>query len=132
MTIAWGKPKIEFAISDGTEPANWSLMPTQEEGSVQLTSERAQAFELRGENGQIIARKGGKVTYSLSMDVFIASGDTYPIPTNDGIVEDYYAVKLTPENENTTGYKFLSTQVEAEETWSSERGTMVKYTFTVS
>lgn len=132
MIITWGKPKIEFAktVKEGTEPAVYIEMPTQEEGSVQLTTNPATAQELFGEGHELVARKELKPTYVLTMDVFIDKGEERPIETVDGVIEDNYAVKLTPESEGAKGFIFKNSQVSAEELWSSAKGTVVRYTFT--
>ena len=128
MKITWGKPKILYAIA-GASPV-WIEMPTQEEGSVQLSTQPGPVMELKGEGGTLVTRRTSRPTYTLTMDVFIAMGDTRPIETNEGIIEDDYAVRLIPEDTSQTGYTFLRTSVEAEEQWTSEKGTMVRYTFT--
>lgn len=132
MKITWGKPKIEFAktVEAGTEPTTWKVMPTQEEDSVQLTTSPSTPAELFGEGHELVARKELKPSYTLVMDVFIADGEERPIETEDGIVQDNYAVKLTPETETLKGFMFKNSQVSAEEQWSSAKGSIVRYTFT--
>lgn len=132
MIITWGKPKIEFAkvIPAGTQPTTFTLMPIQEENSVILSTNQATPAELWGEGHELVARKEMKPTYILTMDVFIANGEERPIPLVEGIVEDNYAVKLTPEGTGKKGFLFKNSQVSAEESWSSAKGSMVRYTFT--
>ena len=132
MIITWGKPKIEYAktVEEGTEPTVYKEMPTQEEDSVQLTTNPATAKELFGEGHELVARQELKPTYVLTMDVFIDKGDDRPIETVDGVIDDTYAVKLTPEAAGGKGFLFKSSQVSAEELWSSAKGSVVRYTFT--
>lgn len=132
MKITWGKPLIEVAKVEalGTEPTVWAKMPTQQEGTVQLTTNQGTPKELFGEGHELVARKSERPTYELVMDIFIDKGDERPIETVDGVVESNYAVKLTPETEGTKGFMFKNSHVQAEELWSSEEGTKVRYTFT--
>ncbi len=131
MKITWGKPLIEFGISTGAvAPTELTVMPTQQEGTVELTTNIATPSELFGEGHELVARRANKPSYVLVMEVFIDKGDERPIPTVDGIVEDNYYVKLTPEAEGTKGFAFMSSQVDAEELWTSAEGTKVRYTFT--
>lgn len=131
MKITWGKPLIEFGISTGAVvPTELNVMPTQQEGTVELTTNIATPNELFGEGHELVARRANKPSYVLVMEVFIDKGDERPIPTVDGIVEDNYYVKLTPEAEGTKGFAFMSSQVDAEELWTSAEGTKVRYTFT--
>lgn len=131
MKITWGKPLIEFGISTGAvAPTELTVMPTQQEGTVELTTNIATPNELFGEGHELVARRANKPSYVLVMEVFIDKGDERPIPTVDGIVEDNYYVKLTPEAEGTKGFAFMSSQVDAEELWTSAEGTKVRYTFT--
>lgn len=132
MKITWGKPKIEFAktVAEGTEPESFTEMPTQQEGTVILSTTVATPDELFGEGHELVARRAKRPSYVLVMDVFIAEGDVRPIEANEGVVEDNYVVKLTPEDSTQEGFMFKSAQVDAEETWSSAEGTKVRYTFT--
>lgn len=132
MKVTWGKPLIEFGKVGpaGANPETWDAMPTQQEGTVQLTTNAATPKELYGEGHELVARKNDKPSYELVMEVFIEDGDERPIETDDGIVKDNYAVRLTPEDDTLTGFIFENSQVEAEELWSSDEGTKVRYTFT--
>lgn len=132
MKITWGKPKIEFAktVAEGTEPTSFETMPTQQEGTVVLSTTVATPDELFGEGHELVARRAKRPTYVLVMDVFIEAGGERPIEAVDGVIADNYAVKLTPEDDTLDGFIFKSSQVDAEETWSSAEGTKVRYTFT--
>ena len=132
MKITWGKPLIEYGEVGplGAEPTDWLTMPTQQEGTVQLTTNAATPKELFGEGHELVARKSDKPTFVLVMEVFIEDGDERPIATEDGIVVENYAVRLLPEDDTLTGFIFDNSQVEAEELWSSDEGTKVRYTFT--
>lgn len=132
MKITWGKPTIEFAktVTGGTEPASFETMPTQQEGTVVLSTTVPTADELFGEGHELVARRAKRPTYVLVMNVFIEAGDVRPIETDEGIISDNYAVKLTPEDDTLDGFIFKSSQVDAEETWSSAEGTIIRYTFT--
>lgn len=130
MKITWGKPKVEFGkIVDGATPSSFTTMPTQKEDTVQLTTTKGTANELFGEGHELVARKQRKNTYLCEMEVFIDKGETSPIQDNDGVVDDYYHLRVTPEDETLWGFEFPKASVEVEELWSSAEGTKIKYTF---
>ena len=82
-----------------------------------------------GEGHELVARKMQKSYKQLAMSVFIPSGTEEPIPDEDGVVKDEYAVRLTPEDDTLEGFIMRKCSVEVEEEWSSAKGKMLKYIF---
>ena len=129
--ITWGKPLIEFGLTGAEDAAHSSFktMPTAEENTVLLTTVKGSANELYGEGHELVARKMQKSYKQLAMSVFIPSGTEDPIPEEDGVVKDEYAVRLTPEDDTLDGFIMRKCSVEVEEEWSSAKGKMLKYIF---
>jgi len=130
--ITWGKPKIEFGVTGVLDvvPAVFEVMPTAEEDSAQLTTVKGTAKELFGEGHELVARKSQKSYKQLNATFFIPSGVEAPIADVDGVIEDEYSVRLTPEDDTLEGFVMRKCHVEVEETWSSAKGKILKYTFT--
>lgn len=130
--ITWGKPLIEFGLTGVADviPLIFTPMPTAEEDSAQLTTVKGTAKELFGEGHELVARKSQKSYKQLNATFFIPSGEVAPIVDVDGVIEDEYCVRLTPENDTLEGFVMRKCHVEIEETWSSAKGKILKYTFT--
>lgn len=129
--ITWGKPLVEFGLTgeEDAAPSSFKTMPTAEENTVLLTTVKGSANELYGEGHELVARKMQKSYKQLAMSVFIPSGTEEPIPDEDGVVKDEYAVRLTPEDDTLEGFIMRKCSVEVEEEWSSAKGKMLKYIF---
>lgn len=129
--ITWGKPLVEYGktAAEDAAPAEFKTMPTIEENTALLTTVKGSAQELYGEGHELVARKMQKSYKQFAMSVFIPSGMEKPIPDDDGVINDEYAVRLTPEDETLTGFIMRKCSVEVEEEWSSAKGKMLKYIF---
>lgn len=130
--LAWGKPKIEVApFVNGALPATptWSELPTVKENTAKLTTSKGSKQPAVGEGGEVIDIRYSKNSYSFECEVFVKKGDTRPIEDSDGLVENNYAVRLTPEDEDAEGFLFDKSIVTVEESWSSADGKLLKYTF---
>lgn len=130
--ITWGKPLIEYGLTGALDaaPASFTAMPTAEEDSAQLTTVKGTAKELFGEGHELVARKSQKSYKQFTASFFIPSGTDVPIDDVDGVIDDEYCVRLTPENDTLEGFIMRKCHVEVEETWSSAKGKILKYTFT--
>lgn len=129
--ITWGKPLIEFGKTgvEDAAPTTFTPMPVIEENTALLTTVKGSAQELYGEGHELVARKMQKSYKQLAMSVFIPSGVSDPIPDDDGVINDEYAVRLTPEDETLEGFIMRKCSVEVEEEWSSAKGKQLKYIF---
>lgn len=129
--ISWGKPLIEYGATgaDDAAPASFTAMPTCEENTALLTTNKGSLKELFGEGHERVAAKVEPSTYQFAMSVFLAKGATQPMTPADGIVEGYQCVRLTPEDDTLEGFIMRKTIVQVETEWSSAKGKMLKYTF---
>lgn len=129
--ISWGKPTVEYGKTGANDaaPADLKTMPVIEENTALLTTVKGSANELYGEGHELIARKMQKSYKQFAMSVFIPSGTEDPIPDVDGVINDEYCVRLTPEDETLEGFIMRKCSVEVEEEWSSAKGRQLKYIF---
>lgn len=130
--LSWGKPKVEFVVAvNGTVPATptWIQAPIIVDKTAQLTSVKGNVIEALGEGGELVDKRTDKNKYTFEFEVFVKKGDTRPITDEDGIITDRYAVRLTPEDATTEGFQMNHCSVTVEETWSSEQGKRLKYSF---
>ncbi|MDR0207343.1 MAG: hypothetical protein LBI45_08830 [Bacteroidales bacterium] len=132
--LAWGKPKIEVAVSTNGEPitsATWKVFPEIKENSAKLTPTKGTKTEAKQEGGEIVDVRYSKNSFVFECEVFVKKGDIRPIEDEDGLVVDDYALRLTPEDPDTEGFKIDCATVSVEESWTSADGKMLKYTFDV-
>lgn len=129
--VTWGKPLVEYGktAEDDAAPAAFKQMPVIEEGTALLTTVKGSANELYGEGHELIARKMQKSYRQFAMSVFIPSGEEDPIPDDDGVINDEYCVRMTPEDDTLEGFIMRKCSVEVEEEWSSAKGRQLKYIF---
>lgn len=130
-TLAWGKPKIEFAAvtADGAAPTTWKEMPEIVTDTTKLNSEQGEKKEAIAEGGDVVDVRYSKSKYSLEFELFVKKGDTKPIEDEDGVIVGGYAVRLTPEDPACQGFCMDNASVAVLETWSSADGSRWKYTF---
>lgn len=132
--LSWGKPKIEIApFVNGVLPATptWTVVTTPKEGTAKLTPTKGAKKEAKLEGGEFKDVKYAKNTFIFEFEIQLGRGETKPIEDEDGVVTNNYAVRLTPEDDTLQGYLMDKTAVTVEESWTSEDGSLVKYTFDV-
>ena len=133
--IGWGKPKIEVCKleSDGTMPATptWEALPTPVEGTTQLTPTKGDKLEAKIEGGENEDVKYKRNIYQLVCNIRAAKGRTKPIEDEDGVVNDQYAVRLTPEDDTVPGFTIDRAAVSVEDSFTSDEGGIWIYTFDV-
>jgi hypothetical protein len=129
--VTWGKPLVEYGktAEEDAAPADFKQMPVIEENTALLTTVKGSANELYGEGHELIARKMQKSYKQFAMSVFIPSGVEDPIPDDDGVINDEYCVRMTPEDDTLEGFIMRKCSVEVEEEWSSAKGRQLKYIF---
>lgn len=129
--ITWGKPLVEYGKTGANDaaPTEFKQMPVIEENTALLTTVKGSADELYGEGHELVARKMKKSYKQFAMSVFIPSGVDDPIPDDDGVINDDYCVRMTPEDETLEGFIMRKCSVEVEEEWSSAKGRQLKYIF---
>ncbi len=130
VTISWGKPKIEVKKL-GTEPVEWQEFATPVESSTQLTTTQGEKMEAKIEGGENEAVKYKKNTYQLVFNVRQVPERTDPIVDSDGVVEDEYSVRVTPENAEALGILIDRSSVNVQKTFEANGGLVKVYTFDV-
>ena len=136
--ITWGKPGIFITKLGPTEthPSNsavWTDISNSykvKEGSTQLSTTAGDKTEAKEEGGAVIDTKHGKATYSLSFDIY-HYGSTFekPIPDNDGVILDNYAIRVVPEDSTLPGFIFENASVSSSDNFTAADGTTTTYTF---
>lgn len=130
VTISWGKPKIEVKKL-GAEPGEWKAFATPVESSTQLTTTQGEKMEAKIEGGENEAVKYKKNTYQLVFNVRQVPERTDPIVDSDGVVEDEYSVRVTPENAEALGILIDRSSVNVQKTFEANGGLVNVYTFDV-
>ena len=131
--LSWGKPGIEYVkLENGDLPSTpvWKAFPTPVENTTKLETEEGESKEAKVEGGEVIATRKNVSKYKLEFEIYETDDLTAPIPDNDGIALDQYAVRLTPENTSAKGFIIDRASVSVVRTWDSENGGKIKYTFT--
>lgn len=129
--LSWGKPTIEFGKcgADGTAPTTWTKLPYDPvENSTKLTPTKGEKKEAKVEGGEIEAVKYAKNTFVFEFEIRAALGRSKPIKDEDGVVQDEYAFRLTPENPECEGILIDRSTVSVEETFDTAEGKKWKYT----
>ncbi|MDR0429369.1 MAG: hypothetical protein LBH58_02680 [Tannerellaceae bacterium] len=130
--LGWGKPKaVEYGVlgANDTAPTSWNLMPEIVIGTAKLNTQDGERVEAQEEGGAVVDVRQNKSKYTFEMELFVKKGDTKPIADSDGVILTNYAIRLTPEDDETEGFIMDKTSVSCIETWSSADGKRWKYTF---
>lgn len=136
--ITWGKPGIFITKLGPTEthPSNsavWVDISNNykvKEGSVNLTTTAGDKTEAKEEGGAVIDTKHAKATYSFEFDIYHYGADfEKPIPDNDGVILDNYALLVVPEDRNLPGFIFQNASVSSSDNFTAADGTTTTYTF---
>ncbi|MBO8460119.1 MAG: hypothetical protein IAA73_07300 [Bacteroidetes bacterium] len=127
VTLSWGKPKIEVKKL-GSSPGEWQSFATPVEGTTQLSTTQGNKMEAKIEGGENEAVKYKKNTYQLVFNVRQAPERTDPIVDADGIVEDEYSIRVTPENAKALGILIDRASVNVQKTYDVEGGLIKVYT----
>lgn len=131
--VNYGLSKFEYTKSVKGAPAEnaeWKEMPEIRQNTATLNTEDGEKTEFIDERGNVIDTRNLKSKFSLEITLFIKKGDDYPIPHEDGVVSDNYAIRLTPEDPSNNGILMENCSVAVSETWTSADGGSLKYTFT--
>ncbi len=131
--LSWGTPTIEYVkLEEGEMPSSPSWTPITlkiKEGTTQLITNKGTKREAIAEGGDIVDIRYTKNTYTLDFELYLAKGTSLPIAHEDGVINDEYAVRLTPEDASIPGFMFNKARVSVEHSWTSEDGELVKYSF---
>ena len=128
--LSWGKPKVEIGVSlAGAIALIFTPLPVIVDKTALLTTTKGAKVEAKGEGGEVIDTRVEKNAYSFACELFVKKGDAKPIEDVDGTIAGRYSVRLTPEDPTIAGWLMHNTSVSVEETWSSDQGQKLKYTF---
>lgn len=128
--IPWGRPKLEFGVSDGSNVASWTEMPNPQEDSAQLTTTKGTKQTAKGEGGETVDVRYNANEYSFEFKIFVKKGEaTRPIEDSDGVVAQNYGIRLTPEDPTLEGWIMPYCNVSVSQEWASANGTLITYTF---
>lgn len=150
-TVSWGAPTLEFiklkaTTSNGTttwtDPsveANWTDDNTKNDGYVkikgdvllqnssQLNTSAGETKTLKNEHGEDVDRKQMPASYDFETSVIKKKGEaivsTGFSPVN-GVVDGDWAMRLTPEDYQTTGFAFYKCAIATDKGWSSDQGAL--------
>ena len=129
-TLSWGKPKVEFAPYVPLEnPTVWSELPDIKQDTAKLTTTKGSKLEALNEGGELIDSKTLKNKFNFECDIFVQKGMTRPFTDVDGQITGFWALRLTPEDNEMQGWIIDRTSVSCEESWTSKEGTLLKYIF---
>lgn len=130
--IGWGKPKIEISKLDANGAVTaWDEIRVPVEDSTQLVTTKGDKLEAPIEGGGFEDVKYKKNTYALEFELYASKGTIKPIDDEDGVVNDQYAVRVTPEDPTVEGLIIDRATVSVEDTWAANIGGKWKYTFDV-
>ena len=133
--IGWGKPKIEICEldTDGKYPTTpvWEELPTPIEDTTVLNTTKGEKMEAKIEGGENEDVKYKKSTYQLVFDIRAAKGRNKPIVDDDGIINEMYALRLTPEDPTVQGFIADRCKASVEDKYSSKEGGYWSYAFDV-
>lgn len=130
--VSWGTPGLDICkLVDGAIPteATWIPMQTPITDTSKLNAEKGEKQEIILEGGDIFASKFSKNKYSFECQIPIGAGVKLPIEDEDGIIQDEYAIRLTPENELADGWIMERTTVSVIPSWDTKQGETRTYTF---
>ena len=131
VTVSWGQPKIEVKKLGQEPEASWEVFATPVEGTTQLTTTQGDKIEAKIEGGENEAVKYKKNTYQLVFNMRQVPERTDPITDSEGVVEDEYSVRVTPENPEALGVLIDRSSVNVQKTYDAENGLVKVYTFDV-
>jgi len=129
--LSWGKPKVEVGkLGAGAgAPATWNELPEIAQGTAQLTTEQGSKTEALEEGGGVVDVRFDKSKYTFECELFVKKGDEKPIEDEDGVIVENYAVRWSPKDKSLKGRQMQKTSVSVVETWASNEGSRLKYTF---
>ncbi len=134
VTLSWGVPGIEV-LNLSQENAKWMKFPTPAESTTSLETTQGDKMEAKVEGGANEAVKYKSNTYQLTFEIRQAldraqNNDTF-IDDVDGVVQDEYAVRISPENPNAIYALIRRSSVNVQKTFTAEDGWRKIYTFEV-
>jgi len=132
--LNWRAPVIQVSKLDqnGKPDNNWLTFPESVRNSSRLNTDPGNETIAEDEDGGIVDSFRTKGRSVFETTIFVKKGDVKQIEDTDGIVAGNFAVRWAPKDAATTGVKgrqMLKTSVSVVETWSSDEGSRLTYTF---
>lgn len=138
-TVSWGAPTLEFMKLSSTvkvPPAGaWTAQAGyfKLEGNVlledssQLNTTDGETKSLRNEKGEDVDRKQMPASYQFQTSVIKKKGETLVqnglAPIN-GVVAGDWAMRLIPEDPETTGFVFRKCSIATSKGWNADQGAL--------
>lgn len=134
--ISWGRPKIEIvkwtAGATSCPSVGWATVPNPKEDSTELVPTKGDKKEAYGEGGEIIDVKYKRSKYELTFELYVKKGESQPIPEadiDDGVVNDIYGIRITPEDTTLEGICMPKCSVSVDTLYTAADGKRLAYTF---
>ena len=131
--LAWGKPTIEYIklVKDTIPESGWQEMPNPKQDSFAMNTQDGEVKQAFGEGGILVDEIRSAATTTIEFDIFAAGvGFEMPIPAENGLISDNYAIRVTPQDSKLTGIIFKRASVAVSTSWTAEDGILHHYTFT--
>jgi len=139
-TVSWGAPTLEFIkLGQGVDPSQASAWASGSnsyvkikgdillEDSSQLNTSDGETKTLKNEFGEDVDRKQMPASYDFETSVIKKKGETVVqtafSPVN-GIVDGDWAMRLTPEDWQTTGFAFYKCSISTAKGWNADQGAL--------
>lgn len=126
--LSWGKVRL-IIKKIGETAAKYIEFYTPAQDTTELTTTKGDKKEAFVEGGAVEAVKYNKNSYSLAATIRLAKGRKKPLNDSDGIIEGEYEVWLQPEDITAPGMHMASAVVSVEDSYTSEDGVQLTYTF---
>jgi hypothetical protein len=129
--LNWGGALVEVSKhgSDGKPSNTWIKFPEAVKETVRLNTDAGSELLAEDDDGGIVDSRRGKSRYNFEITIFVKKGDEKPIEDEDGVIVENYAVRWSPKDKSLKGRQMQKTSVSVVETWASNEGSRLKYTF---
>jgi hypothetical protein len=127
--LKWGKMRIFIATESYGAKGAWKSVPTPAQSSFALNTEEGDKLEAFVEGGDRIDVRKDANKYAFEFQVHIGAGLEKIIEDDDGAIAGNYAICVIPENRKLAGFLMDRTSVSVTESFTSEEGHRVTYTF---
>ena len=128
MNLSWGKPIIEVAKIVNGVIGTYSALPTPVQDSTKMNATAGDKQEAPIEGGDLEDVQYAKNKYDVEFEIRKTKGRTMPIEHNDGVIDDEYAFRLTPEDPSVPGWQVVRGRFSVLPTWDAKNGEKWKYT----
>lgn len=131
-TIAWGEPTVEWCKLVADEvPANavWAPFKHIKDKTAVLTPTKGTKQQAKTEGGKTLDSMYDANEYSFALELYQANGEEKPFVDVNGVIDDHYAIRLTPKDRKLPGFIMEKCAVQVGDKYSSSDGKTWEYTF---